>query len=78
MKSPKWFLSSFNRSNLQYEVREKKGGKTAVKEIIDLIRGQFSRVCGIVYCLSRKECDSVAESLSGAGLAAISYHGMKS
>lgn len=73
MKNPKWFLSSFNRANLQYEVRPKKG-KSATKEMIDLIRKDFPRHSGIVYCLSRNECDTVAKDLSAAGLKAVAYH----
>ena len=73
MKAPKWFLSSFNRSNLKYEVRTKKG-KTVSKEIIDEILRSHGRESGIVYCLSRKDCDTMAEALSGAGIKALSYH----
>ena len=39
MKDPKWFLSRFNRSNLKYEVRPKKG--KAVQEIASLIQNYF-------------------------------------
>ena len=35
MQSPKWFLSSFNRTNLVYEVRDKKGGKAAKQAVND-------------------------------------------
>ncbi len=73
MKMPKWFLSSFNRVNLWYEVREKKG-KTTLREIIELIRIEFARQCGIVYCFSRNECDQVARELSASGIAAAPYH----
>jgi bloom syndrome protein len=47
-------------------VRPKKG-KNATKEIISLIQRQFVRQSGIVYCLSKKECEDVAQELSGAG-----------
>ena len=43
MERPKWFLSSFNRGNLQYEVRDKKGGKTVIKAIGELILKEFRR-----------------------------------
>merc|ERR1719376_1314101 len=69
----RWFISSFNRSNLQYEVREKTG-KSCIETIANLIRNRFARKSGIVYCLSRKECDSVAEDLRGCGVSAQPYH----
>ncbi|TRY63016.1 hypothetical protein TCAL_00799 [Tigriopus californicus] len=73
MRNPKWFLSSFNRANLQYEVKPKKG-KSITKEIIELIKKDYPKQSGIVYCLSRKECDDVSDELSCAGISAVSYH----
>lgn len=58
----KWFLSSFNRPNLQYMVKPKSGDKT-MDEIKNFIKTNFPRASGIVYCLSRKECDQMANSL---------------
>ena len=74
MERPKWFLSSFNRGNLQYEVLDKKGGKTVTKAIAELIQKEFRRQSGIIYCLSRKECDTVAEAMNEAGISALAYH----
>ncbi|KAJ9574593.1 hypothetical protein L9F63_008220, partial [Diploptera punctata] len=68
-----WFLSSFNRPNLRYAVLPKKG-KSITKEIVTLIKAKFPRESGILYCLSRKECDTVAADLSSAGIKAASYH----
>lgn len=73
MRNPKWFLSSFNRANLQYEVKAKKG-KSITKEIIELIKKDYPKQSGIVYCLSRKECDDVSDELSSAGISSVSYH----
>ncbi|OON21049.1 ATP-dependent DNA helicase, RecQ family, partial [Opisthorchis viverrini] len=73
MKNTKWFIQSFNRTNLKFEVRPKKV-KSCTKEIIEVIHSEFPRRSGIVYCLSRRECDLVAEELSRAGLAASAYH----
>ena len=67
------FLSSFNRPNLKYSVLPKKG-KGITKEIVTLIKAKFLRESGIVYCLSRKECDTVASDLSSAGIKALAYH----
>ena len=69
----KWFISSFNRSNLQYEVRPKKG-KSVTKEIASLINLKYKRKSGIVYCLSRNECDTVASELANFGILSKPYH----
>lgn len=69
----KWYLCSFNRPNLKYIVHPKKGSST-VTEIINLIRSKFSRASGIIYCLSRNDCDQMASKLSAAGISAESYH----
>ncbi|XP_055643592.1 recQ-like DNA helicase Blm isoform X2 [Toxorhynchites rutilus septentrionalis] len=69
----RWFLCSFNRPNLKYIIRPKQGVATKA-EIIDLIKGKFPRASGIVYCLSKKDCDQLAGDLKGAGIKAKSYH----
>lgn len=73
MKDPKWFMQSFNRPNLKYEVKLKKP-KSLMNEVVELIKQKFSRQSGIVYCLSRRECDEVAKHLSSASIPAVSYH----
>ncbi|OWF37785.1 Bloom syndrome protein-like [Mizuhopecten yessoensis] len=73
MKDPKWFVQSFNRPNLRLSVEPKKPS-TLTADIIKLIKERFSGKCGIVYCLSRKECDSTAQDLGKAGIQAVSYH----
>ena len=57
------FTSSFNRPNLYYEVRPKPKGKEDVKHIAELIKEKYARKCGIIYCLSRKNCETMAEAL---------------
>ncbi|XP_055848050.1 recQ-like DNA helicase Blm isoform X2 [Episyrphus balteatus] len=69
----KWFLSSFNRPNLRYSVLPKKGVKT-FDEINKFIRSQPTSASGIIYCLSRKECDTVAAKMNSFGIKAASYH----
>ncbi|GFS08349.1 Bloom syndrome protein homolog, partial [Elysia marginata] len=73
MTSPKWFMQSFNRPNLKYTVQNKKPSCTT-SDIIEMIKTKFHNDSGIVYCLSRKECDSVATELQQAGIQAESYH----
>lgn len=73
IESCKWFLSSFNRPNLKYIVLPKKGVACLV-EIINLIKTKFPRASGIIYCLSRKDCDTMAQKLRTEGIRAGSYH----
>ncbi|XP_042204924.1 Bloom syndrome protein homolog isoform X2 [Homarus americanus] len=73
LSDPKWFLSSFNRSNLKYSVLPKKG-KSLCHEIATLIKSKYKNQSGIIYCLSRKECDTTANDLAKAGIKAVSYH----
>ncbi|CAH0389328.1 unnamed protein product [Bemisia tabaci] len=76
IKTCKWFYSSFNRPNLKYEVRAKKGSKdgNVLTSILTLLRGQFKNQSGIIYCLSRKDCDDMKSALQKSGVRAISYH----
>lgn len=45
-----------------------------IEEITELILQRFSRKSGIIYCLSRNECDEVAQALKKNKIKAISYH----
>ncbi|HSY75497.1 MAG TPA: DNA helicase RecQ [Bacteroidia bacterium] len=64
------YKSSFNRPNLYYEVRTK---QNAAKEIIKFIR-QHSGKSGIIYCLSRKKVEEIAQTLQVNGIKALPYH----
>ena len=64
------FKSSFNRPNLYYEVRDKVDPK---KDIIKFIR-QNPGKSGIIYCLSRKKVEELAELLNINGIKAAPYH----
>ncbi|HOK62218.1 MAG TPA: RecQ family ATP-dependent DNA helicase, partial [Tenuifilum sp.] len=64
------FKSSFNRPNLYYEVRPK---VNAVKEIIKYIKNNPGK-SGIIYCLSRKKVEEMAEVLKVNGIKALPYH----
>ncbi|MEG1574016.1 MAG: DNA helicase RecQ [Bacteroidales bacterium] len=65
------FKSSFNRANLYYEVRQK--NTDIDKEIIKYIKSQSGK-SGIVYCLSRKKVEELAETLKVNGINALPYH----
>ena len=65
------FKSSFNRPNLYYEVRQK--NNDVDKEIIKYIKSQPGK-SGIVYCLSRKKVEELAETLKVNGISALPYH----
>ncbi len=64
------FKSSFNRPNLYYEVRDKVDTE---KDIIRFIR-QNPGKSGIIYCLSRKKVEELAQLLSINGIKALPYH----
>ena len=65
------FISSFDRPNIYYQVIEKNNGK---KQLLDFIRKEMTGQSGIVYCLSRKKVEDVAQFLRENGLNAIPYH----
>ena len=65
------FKSSFNRSNLYYEVKAK--NNNIDKEIIKFIKSNPGK-SGIIYCLSRKKVEELAETLSVNNINALPYH----
>lgn len=67
----KVFKSSFNRPNLYYEVRPKT--EDIDKEVIKYIKGQPGK-SGIIYCLSRKKVEELAEVLKANNISALPYH----
>ncbi len=64
------FKSSFNRPNLYYEVKSK---QDVTKEIIKYIKNNAGK-SGIIYCLSRKKVEEMAEVLKVNGIRALPYH----
>ena len=59
-----FFQSSFNRPNLVYEIRDKKQFKNVNDDLVQMLRTRFRGKSGIIYCISRKECEKLAEILS--------------
>jgi ATP-dependent DNA helicase RecQ len=70
MNEANLYKSSFNRPNLYYEVRPK---TNVAKEIIKYIKQQNGK-SGIVYCLSRKKVEELADTLKVNGIKALPYH----
>ena len=64
------FKASFNRANLYYEIRPK---QNVLKEIIKFVK-QNAGKSGVIYCLSRKKVEEVAETLVVNGIRALYYH----
>ena len=71
MPDAKEFKSSFNRPNLYYEVRRKTNDID--KDIIKFIKANSGK-SGIIYCLSRKKVEELAEILKANGINACAYH----
>ncbi len=67
------FVSSFNRTNLYYEVRPKGSKEHTIKQIIQIIK-EVKGQSGIIYVQSRKAAETIAEALRVNGLRALPYH----
>lgn len=70
MQDATLYKSSFNRPNLYYDIRPK---KQVIKEIIKYIKANTGK-SGIIYCLSRKKVEEIAEALNLNGIKALPYH----
>ncbi|RED99722.1 DNA helicase RecQ [Marinoscillum furvescens] len=70
MENASVFQSSFNRTNLMYEVKPKKQAK---KQLIKLVK-EHKGESGIIYCLSRKKVEEIAEFLKVNGVNVAPYH----
>ena len=66
----RWFVSSFDRPNIRYNVVQKDNGK---RQLLDFL-GAHRDEAGIVYCLSRRKVDQTAEALADLGFKALPYH----
>jgi len=64
------FKTSFNRTNLYYEIRAK---ENPVPEIVKFVK-QNANKSGIIYCLSRRKVEELAELLTVNGIKAVPYH----
>lgn len=65
------FISSFDRPNIEYSVRVKDNEK---KQLLDFIKSRHEGDSGIVYCISRKRVEAMAEFLKEKGFKVYPYH----
>ncbi|MBL7753699.1 MAG: DNA helicase RecQ [Chitinophagaceae bacterium] len=73
LKKPNVFVSSFNRSNLFYEIVPKGKKDQTVKHIVKFIQQNRGK-SGIIYTLNRKTTEDLAEVLKANGISAVAYH----
>jgi ATP-dependent DNA helicase RecQ len=73
LRKPKIFISSFNRSNLYYEILPKIKKEDTLKSIVRFIV-QNKGKSGIIYTLNRKTTEELAELLVQNGIKAVAYH----
>jgi ATP-dependent DNA helicase RecQ len=73
MDEPNVFIASFNRPNLYYEVKPKAKKDATLRDIVKFIKQKPGR-SGIIYVLSRKSTEEIAEFLTVNGIKAAAYH----
>lgn len=73
MQDHRTFISSFNRSNLYYEVRPKGKKEQAIRSIVQVIKGMKEK-SGIIYVQSRKAAEEIAQALVVNDIKAAPYH----
>jgi ATP-dependent DNA helicase RecQ len=73
LENARSFVSSFDRPNIRYRVHQAAGG-SAREQLLRFIREEHAGEAGIVYCLSLKRVEEIAEWLQTQGLAALPYH----
>jgi ATP-dependent DNA helicase RecQ len=73
LRDPNIFISSFNRSNLYYEIQPKIQKDQTIKSIVRYIL-QHKGKSGIIYTLNRKTTEELADMLVANGIKAVAYH----
>ncbi|SHJ96476.1 ATP-dependent DNA helicase RecQ [Pseudonocardia thermophila] len=71
LEDSRHFVSSFDRPNIQYRIVPKAEPR---KQLLELIRTEHAGDAGIVYCLSRRSVEQIAEFLVAQGVPALPYH----
>ena len=70
LRNPEWLIGSFDRPNLVYRVQRRNDLRKQVRAVVDA----HAQEAGVVYCISRREVDELADYLSQAGYKARPYH----
>ena len=73
LRDPKIYISSFNRSNLYYEIQPKIKKEQTLKSLVKFI-SQNKGKSGIIYTLNRKTTEELAELLQANDIKAVAYH----
>jgi ATP-dependent DNA helicase RecQ len=73
LKDPKIFISSFNRTNLYYEILPKIKKSQTDESIVRFIKS-MKKKSGIIYTLNRKTTEELADILNANGIKAVAYH----
>ena len=71
LRSPELFIASFDRPNIFYRIVDKRNVR---EQLLQFIRYEHDGENGIVYCLSRRTTEEIADYLCGFGIRAIPYH----
>ncbi|KXN87716.1 ATP-dependent DNA helicase hus2/rqh1 [Leucoagaricus sp. SymC.cos] len=71
LRNHTFFTQSFNRPNLSYVIKSK---KNVLDDIVDFIKREHPNDSGVIYCLSRKSCESLAGQLERKGIRAEFFH----
>ena len=75
LENARVFISGFDRPNIRYRISQTTaGGGSAREQLLRFLRAEHAGDAGIVYCLSRKRVDEIAQWLQGQGLTALPYH----
>lgn len=71
LQDAKIFCSGFDRPNIRYRISPKQDAR---RQLVQFLRNEHPEDAGIVYCLSRKKVESVADWLCSQGFSALPYH----
>ena len=70
LRKPEFLVGSFDRPNLHYRIERRSNKDRQIREVLQRHPGE----AGIIYCISRKDVDSLTLALQGAGVKAVAYH----
>lgn len=70
LRNPELFVGSFDRPNLIYRVERRRDRMSQIRDVLDRHKGDS----GIIYCISRKNVDTLSEELNAAGYQTLPYH----